>query len=144
MEDSALLKKIEFFRDLSSVELVMINTLTERAVFRAGEEIVKEGTPCDAFYLIKEGAVKVTKEGTHLVTIGKEEPVGEISFIDKGVRSATVTALEDTVLIKIPADAFDKLATREKDLGRKIYKSIAASLCKRLRESNETLKLIRG
>lgn len=142
MEDMALLKKISFFKDLGRRKLRQINMLVERSAFRAGEEIVKEGTPCDAIYIIKEGSVKVVKGRRHIVDIGKGEPVGEISFIDKGLRSASVIALEDTVLIKIPAGSFEKLLAREKDLASNIYKSVAETLCHRLRETNEVLKLI--
>ncbi len=142
MEDMALLKKINFLKDLNSIELKQINMIAERSVFHAGEDIVKEGTACDAFYIIKSGSVKVLKEGRHIVNLGKEEPIGEVSFIDRGSRSATVTAIDDTVLIKIPSDSFVKLMAREKELANKIYKAIALILCRRLRETNDVMKLI--
>jgi CRP-like cAMP-binding protein len=142
MEDTSLLKEIFFFKDLSLHELIMINTIAERLTFSAGEVIIKEGTACDAVYIIKEGSAKLMIAGSHLNTIGSKEPIGEISFIDKGTRSATITALEDTVLIKIPFDSFEKLMSSEKALANKIYKSIAVTLCRRLREANEVLKLI--
>ncbi len=143
MEDLALLKKISFFKDLEPAELLKINMISHRAAFKAGEEIVREGTPCDAFYIVKKGSVKVLKGRKHIITIGEREPVGELSFIDKGMRSATVVALEDAVLIKLPSDAFDKVLFKNKGIASKIYKAIAILLCRRLREANEALKLLK-
>jgi CRP-like cAMP-binding protein len=140
MEDIGLLKKIFFLKDLSSQELRRINMLVERSVFKKGEEIMREGAECDALYIIKRGSVDVSKAGIHVESLGREEPIGEISFIDKGSRSATLVAAEDCELIKIPAESFEKLMSREKELANKIYKSITITLCRRLREANEALK----
>jgi CRP-like cAMP-binding protein len=139
MEETAVLKKINFFKDLSSWELMQVNKLIELQLFKAGEHIVKEGTKCDAFYIIKTGTVKVEKEGREIATLGSEEPIGEVSFIDSGVRSATITALQDTVVIKLPSDKFKELLSHSKEIANKVYKTIAETLCQRLRETNEIL-----
>ena len=139
MEETSVLKKINFFKDLSSWELMQINKLTERQLFKAGEHIVKEGTKCDAFYIIKDGMIKVEKEGREIATLGSEEPIGEVSFIDSGVRSATITAIQDTVVIKLPSDKFKELMSNSVKIAYKVYKTIAVSLCERLRETNEIL-----
>jgi CRP-like cAMP-binding protein len=120
MEDIRLLKKLEFFKDLKTMELQQINKILQRSTFRAGEVIVKEGTACDAFYIVKDGSVKITKKGNELATFGSKEPIGEISFIDKGLRSATVTALTDVVLINIPSDSFSALMEQDKNLSNNI------------------------
>jgi CRP-like cAMP-binding protein len=139
MEETAVLKRINFFKDLSSWELIQVNKITERQLFQAGEQIVKEGTKCDAFYIIKSGLVKVEKEGREITTLGSEEPIGEVSFIDSGVRSATITALEDTVVIRLPSDKFKELMSNSGEIANKVYKTIALTLCQRLREANEIL-----
>lgn len=144
MEDMALLKKLSFFTDLTSPELKRVNMIIERATFRAGEDIVREGEPCDAFYLVKNGSVKVTRNRRRIVELGASEPVGEISFIDRGARSATVTAMEDTVLIKISSKNFDRLMKNDREIASKVYRAIAVTLCNRLRETNEVLKLMQA
>lgn len=141
MEDLALLRRIEFFKGLGTNELMQLNKITERDAVKAGEIVVKEGTPCEAFYVIKSGRVKVEKDGTKITELGGGDPIGEISFIDKGMRSATVTAIDDTVLIKIPSDPFEKFLLKENEISSKVYKAIATILCRRLRETNEFLKL---
>jgi CRP-like cAMP-binding protein len=139
MEETALLKKVNFFKDLTTWEIMQINKISESKLFKAGEKIVEEGTVCDAFHIIKNGSTKIEKEGREIAILGKEEPIGEISFIDKGLRSATVTALQDTVVITLPSNAFEDLMTTEKEIANKVYKAIATTLCQRLRQANEVL-----
>ena len=139
MEETSVLKKIIFFKGLSSWELIQVNKLIELHLFKSGEQIVKEGTKCDAFYIIKNGMVKVKKEGREIATLGSEEPIGEVSFIDSGVRSATITALQDTVVIKLPSDKFKELMSNSLEIAHKVYKTIAITLCERLRETNDIL-----
>src|SRR3990172_11487913 len=98
MEDIAILKKLVFFRNLNTLELAKINTIAHRASFAGGEVIVEEGTKGGSMYLIKQGSVTVSKSGNVLAKLGEVDPIGEIAFIDKGIRSATVTPNESTIL----------------------------------------------
>ncbi len=74
----------------------------DRETFPAGAIIFKEGDPGNSAYLIEEGSVEVAVSSTQRSRIGKGELFGEIALIDQQPRSATVRALEDTVLIPIP------------------------------------------
>lgn len=142
MEDIALLKRIDFFGGLTAFELTKISKISERVKFNANDEVMKEGGVCDSIYIIKEGALKVVKGGKLLITLDAGSPVGEVSFIDKGPRSATVIAEEDSVLIKIPVDSLNELMSTDKELSCKIYRSIAVTLCQRLRDADDTLLLL--
>lgn len=72
-----------------------------REIYTAGETIFKEGDAGDCAYLIEEGSVEVCISSTHSSKIGKNELFGEIALIDQQPRTATVRALENTVLIPI-------------------------------------------
>lgn len=137
MEDIAILKKLNFFSGLSTLELAKINTIARRATFEAGEVVVEEGTRAGSIYLIKKGSVTVSKGESILAKLGEGDPVGEIAFIDKGSRSATVTADEPTTLIEIPGDAFDNLIEKNRDIAYKVLKAMIATLCQRIRDANE-------
>jgi CRP-like cAMP-binding protein len=140
MEDIVILKKLEFFRGLNTMELAKVNAITHRATFLPGEIVVEEGSRGGPMYLIKKGAVTVSKAGNVLAKLGAGDPIGEIAFIDKGPRSATVKAEEETILIEIPGDAFDDLLARNKDIAYKVYRAVTSILCERLRDANELLK----
>lgn len=139
MEDVGLLKKFDFFRNLTTFEIVKMNMITERVAFKKGEEIVKEGSPCDSIFIVKEGSVKVIKGGKQIVTLGKGNPLGEISFVDKGKRSATLVADKSSVLIKIRVDKLAALLEKEKEIAYKVYRALAVALSRRLRNTTDAL-----
>jgi len=77
----------------------------DREVFTAGEQIFKEGDIGDCAYLIEKGVVEVivTDQGAErqISLMGKNEMFGEVALIDHQPRTATVRAVEKTVLVPI-------------------------------------------
>ena len=104
--------------------------------FGPGEIIIKEHDMGETAYIIDRGRVEVTKqlngEMVHLGYIEAGETFGEMSMIDDKPRSATVTAVEETVAREIHRDEFfDSLRTDPE-----ISISILKVLFERLRESH--------
>lgn len=85
----------------------------EREVFDSGQQIFKSGDAGDCAYLIEDGVVEilVPKQGEEhrIRLIGKGELFGEISLIDYQPRTATVKAVERTVLVPIPRKMMERL-----------------------------------
>lgn len=134
-----ILRKFDLFSMLDARELEKIYQIAEEVTCTKGELIIKEKIPTDSFFIIKNGCVRVSKEDRLIVILGEGSPIGELSFIDKGLPSAAAIAEEDSTLIKIPSGAFDNLISQDKEIARKVYKSIALSLCQKLRDTNEWL-----
>jgi len=104
--------------------------------FESGEVIIIENDMGETAYIIDRGRVEVTKqldgEKIHLGYIGNGETFGEMSMIDDKPRSATVTAVEETVAREIHRDEFfDSLRTDPE-----ISINILKVLFERLRESH--------
>ena len=59
--------------------------------------VVKEGSGGAAFYLIDAGEAKVSVGGKERRTLKAGDYFGEISLIDEGARSATITAATELV-----------------------------------------------
>src|SRR5262245_8334836 len=78
--------------------------------YQAGEGIVRENDFGETAYIIREGRVEVSKEldgrNVHLAYLGVGETFGEMSVIDEKPRSATVTAVTETVVSEIQRDDF--------------------------------------
>ena len=72
----------------------------QKVAFKAGETIIQEGDEGDTAFFIVSGAVNVAVGlGDRAQTVGRLETgevFGEMSLIDPGPRSATVTAACDT------------------------------------------------
>jgi len=85
----------------------------DREVFAGGQEIFKSGDAGDCAYLIEEGVVEilvVKQGGEHRIRlIGQGELFGEVSLIDYQPRTATVRAVERTVLVPIPRKLMEQL-----------------------------------
>lgn len=144
MEDIRLLKSLDLFKGLATLDIVRINKIVSKVSFKKGQEIVKEGTACDSIYFVKEGSVSVMKKGKRIAAIGAGHPVGEVSFIDKGARSATVVADAESTLLKVPVSALERLMKEDKDMGYRVYKSLAVTLAGRLRDTNDSLLLTKS
>jgi len=78
--------------------------------YGVGEVIVRENDLGETAYVIGEGQVEVSKEldgqKVHLAYLGVGETFGEMSMIDEKPRSATVTAVTETVVSEIRRDDF--------------------------------------
>jgi CRP-like cAMP-binding protein len=78
--------------------------------YEAGEVIIRENDFGETAYIIGEGRVEVSKEldgrNVHLAYLGAGETFGEMSMIDEKPRSATVTAVAETVVSEIRRDDF--------------------------------------
>jgi serine/threonine-protein kinase len=72
------------------------------AHYAAGDHVVREGEPGDAAYIIQSGSCEVYRErGRRRISLkimGPGEVFGETAILTSSPRTATVVALEDTVV----------------------------------------------
>ena len=90
-------------------------------------------------YLIIDGAARVSKHGrdgaVELARLGPADSFGEMALADQDTRSATVTALDNCVLVRISEQAINA----KPEIGMKVYRNIARLLSERLRTADEQL-----
>lgn len=113
------------------VELIARALLTGR--FRKGQLIFQQGDDGDAMYLVESGLVKISAESADgqeaiLTEIRPGETFGELALLDGAPRSATATALADTVTLRLPRQAFDELLETDSTFPRRIMESLAHEL----------------
>ncbi len=87
-----------------------------RVAVPAGETVVHEGDVGDRFYVIESGSLAATFEGRPLSTMGPGECFGEIALLRDVPRTATVTAVEDSVLQAVERDDFLAAMSGDRDL----------------------------
>lgn len=109
----------------------------DREVFSSGQEIFRAGDYGDCAYLIEEGAVEilVIKQGSEhrIRLIGKGELFGEISLIDYEPRTATVRAVDRTVLVPIPRKLMEGLLEKSDP----VLRHLLLVILERFRHRNE-------
>ena len=114
-------------------------SMTEKRVPRSGV-IFSEGEPGDRMYVILDGKVKLgqtSPDGREslLAVLGPGEVFGELSLFDPGPRTATATAVTDTVVVGLGhADLRPWLTGRPK-----VAEALLQALAQRLRRTNEAL-----
>jgi CRP-like cAMP-binding protein/cytochrome P450 len=75
----------------------------------AGDTVLREGDPADAFYVIQAGRAHVEKGAVLLRTLGPGEFFGELGLLFGGVRTATVRADTAMELLVIDGESFRAL-----------------------------------
>jgi MFS family permease len=90
---------------------ILARTLTKQRA-SAGETVIREGEPADALYVVRSGELDVVArrgENQEESVVNRMEAgdyFGEIGLIQKTPRTATVRALTDCELLRIPGDDF--------------------------------------
>jgi hypothetical protein len=146
------LRRIKTFAAMDDAQLEKFLGYMQVANVRQFAEIVKQGEPGDAMYLVLEGEVRVrlmvSGKETILTSLGPGEFFGEISLFDHGPRSADVVANQDSTLLKISASDFQRLAAEAPDLTTPFLLAMGKTLTQRIRADNkryrETLHFARA
>jgi CRP-like cAMP-binding protein len=129
-EIEAVLAQVPLFAGLSRRHLGRVASAAAHRHYLAGAELVRAGTPGDAFYVILAGEASVDVPAGP-VALGAGSFFGEMAIIDEEPRSATVTAVTDIVVLLIPRDRFRAVLTSEPTVALEIM----ATLARRLRQA---------
>lgn len=104
--------------------------------YTSGEIIIRENDIGETAFVIEQGRVRVSKKRggrtVFLAELGPGGTIGEMSMIDEKPRSATVTALEDTILREVHRNDFSEALQRESDAAIRLLRVIF----ERLREAD--------
>ena len=136
-----VLRRVKIFADWNDDQLQRFVQFMEVQRVRQWAEIVKQGQHGDAMYLVLEGELRVRMmiggAETILVTLAAGEFFGEISLFDHGPRSADVVANHDSLLLKISAQAFDRLMSEAPNLAAPFLLAVGKTLTARIRADNK-------
>jgi small-conductance mechanosensitive channel/CRP-like cAMP-binding protein len=108
----ALLKQVDLFGSLTDEQRRAIAAATRMRTYGEGEVIVREGEPGQSMYVVASGKVAVVLEPEKrtVATIERGGYFGEMSLLTGEVRSATVVAQGDSVVLEVDAELFRRLA----------------------------------
>ncbi|MCB0200094.1 MAG: cyclic nucleotide-binding domain-containing protein [Anaerolineae bacterium] len=108
-----LLRTLPLFAELDGVQVQAVAAGMHSQRFGPGQEIVREGEVGDLFYVVETGRVQVFlgARGTERVLrqSGPGEYFGEIALLAAAPRTASVRALEETTLLALRKDNFERL-----------------------------------
>ena len=128
-----MLRRVPLFSDLSKKELDQL-ARTGRVVDHAeGHVVVTEGEKGVGFHLILDGEARVTKGGRTVAKLGPGQWFGEISMIDGGPRTATVSAATQLHTFGVASWDFHPLLKTSPTITFKLL----VTMCSRLRDAEK-------
>ncbi|WP_435622811.1 sigma 54-interacting transcriptional regulator [Flagellimonas sp.] len=124
------LKRVSFFSEVDKASLAQLCQDAQIENFGKRDCIIEKGDIGDGMYVILQGTVKVHDQNHVYGTLSPTDCFGEYALIDEEPRSASVTALEETSLLKIRPEDFVNLIASD----RGFTKGVLSVLIKRHRE----------
>jgi len=130
------LSRLAFFSDFTQPETWEIMRAGAWKNFKAGEVVVQEGELDDSFFVIVAGEATVHKGKTMLGSLKGGDCFGEMGYLNKTKRSATVRAKTDVSVLKVNSTLMERAS---RDCQLRFYKVFAHTLIERLTHTNERL-----
>ncbi|SHG22015.1 sigma 54-interacting transcriptional regulator [Flagellimonas flava] len=124
------LKGVSFFSEVSKTSLMQLSKNLIQEHFEINDAIIRKGDVGDAMYVILKGQVRVHDKDHLYIILNETDCFGEYALIDDEPRSASVTAMGDTTVLKIETTHFVELISSD----RGFAKGILSVLIKRHRE----------
>jgi CRP-like cAMP-binding protein len=123
-----LLATCDLMRHLPAEQIEQILPCIRERHLKAGAILFKAGDQGDALYIVADGKVEVLPNGlpgaeAHggaIAVLGEGHAFGEMSLLSGGPRTATIRAVEDTDLLEIAKEDFDRLVATDYQLANAV------------------------
>lgn len=129
------LRGVSLFAECSAKDLNKIAKASDELGVPAGHVLCDQGQMGREAFVIMEGTATVRRNGKKVATLGPGAVVGELSLLDHGPRTATVTADTDLTVLVIDSRHFAGVLTEVPTLAGKIM----AVLAGRIRDFDRTI-----
>jgi uncharacterized protein len=129
LEKLITLRSVSMFAETSDEILTELVGVVDETFANAGTTIIQQGDLGSSLYIIVEGRVRVHDGERTLSFLGKRDVFGEMAALDPERRSATVTAVDDTRLLRLDREPLFALMSARPEITR----GILHVLCERLR-----------
>lgn len=142
-EKFTALRKLKMFQDFSDLELWELLRVGEWQKQPAKTMLLREGELGDAFYILTDGGVTVSRSNRLLNTLSSGSIFGEMSYTSRKQmpRSASITATTEVTVMKITPGQLDQLSDRCQLHFNQVF---LATLADRLRVSDERVAKMMG
>jgi CRP/FNR family cyclic AMP-dependent transcriptional regulator len=119
------LARAGLFGSLSRGDLVELAKVTEDMEVQEGKVLAREGEIGQEFFVVVDGEVAVTKDGSEVRTLGAGDFFGEIALIwDSPRRTATVTAKTPLRFFVLTRQSFRSLIERHPEIEEQVLEAL--------------------
>jgi signal transduction histidine kinase len=139
MTPADALRATQLFEHLPDDDLAGLIDMCEAVGLAAGERLIEEGTEGDAFFVVVDGELEVTKRSgsgeVPLARLGPGGIVGEMAVIEGAPRNASVTAVTDAHVLRVPSEALLAVLERPRSAA-----AVLRTVMRRLRSTEALLR----
>ena len=122
------LRNVSLFASCSTKDLQKIAKSGDEISMPAGSLIVDQGQTGREAFVLLDGSVTVRRNGKKVATLGPGTIVGELSLLDHGPRTATVTCESDCTLLLITQRHFAAVLDEVPALSHKLLAALAGRI----------------
>lgn len=123
-----MLAAVPLFSELSKKDLVALARSAKEVHHPADAVLAREGEAGLGFFLIVDGTATVTVNGRTRARMSPGDFFGEISLLDNGPRSATVTSDSPIHMLGLTQWVFKRLVESNPAIAMKMLKTMASRL----------------
>lgn len=127
------LRNVPLFAACTDDQLQRLHAGMERVEVSAGARLTTQGSPSDRFHVVLEGSLLVEVDGRARQSLDPGDFFGEISVIDRGPATATVSAAADSVLLSMSHSAFMEHVKQDDQL----LSQVLVTMGRRLRDDRD-------
>ena len=129
------MKEVNYALEEPDVEALM--RIGTQQQLHVSDQLLTEGTPHDAIYLVLDGELSVSVKGHNaaIAYVGKGEIVGEMSLLESQPASATLCAITPVTVLRIPRDALEENLAADPGFSVRFYRTLGMLLSHRLRKT---------
>ncbi|MGR8918868.1 MAG: protein kinase domain-containing protein [Gammaproteobacteria bacterium] len=132
-------KVLDFFRGFPDSEIWEIIRASVWVDVDVDDVVVHEGDVEDSFFIIISGDVRVSKQDVFIGKLGEGDCFGEMGYLNRIKRTATVTADGPVSLMKVNSTLIEQVTS---DCQLRFYKVFLKTLINRLSKTTEVM--VRG
>lgn len=129
------LRELDLFAGFTGEELTGLAEEVAEIWLPAGAVLFEEGDHGEDMFVLLTGALRICKEKRIIADILPVGYVGEMALIEQQPRSASVRALEESLLLRISASQFDRCLSRQPHALVVLMRSLSS----RVRRDTDTL-----
>lgn len=116
---------LPLFSSCSKKELSRIARAGDEVKVDNGKQLVDQGEMGREAFVILSGTAAVKRNGRKIATLEPGDPVGELSLLDRGPRTASVFATSDMTVFVLSSQRFNAVLDDAPGLSRKLLAFLA-------------------
>ncbi len=128
IEKVLTLRSSEIFQNTPEAELVELAGVLEELYLNPNETLFQKGDIGESMYFIYKGKIRIHDANLTLAVLEENEILGELSVLDADTRSASATALEEAILLKLEQEPFYDIMMANAEVLKGILKTLGRRL----------------